>query len=675
MGMWIFHGLAAVAIVAFAAGVARRFRYWRKIGSSAGQRGMAQAVGAGLHAIASPQGAAALLLDGLLFRRLWRASRYRWLIHVFIAWSFAGLFLVGSLGDMAASLGLPLSKDAAWFAAANDTFGLLLVAGVVFAAARRFFPAQPHPATLFDDGLALGLLGFLAIGGFFVEAVRYLESGISSPTAAYAGYGLSRALEPLNANWAVVHDWLWWSHALVALAFVAYLPYSKLLHMFTAPAMLVRNAVAGPSLPRAFPLVELPVAGRPAFTTWQMLEFDACVGCGECLRACSSYAVKQDEGATLVGMVRQGRDLFASPGPLTGLFGGGAAVSDTAWERFQTGVFSCTLCGRCEEVCPLGIKTRSLAMTMREDLATARCMVPKNMGMARDAVVEEGNVFRFPNEDRAMWADFLDNIPGDITTKEHADVLYFVGCVSSFSPAIQEIPQAFLQVLLKAGMDVALLAEKERCCGFPLIMGGLASDARDLIDHNMAELRRLGAKTVVFNCPSCYYTWKKYYPVEGIRLAHATEVIQDLVDEGRLVFEAGAQPVTYHDPCDLGRGMGQYDAPRNVLRSFAPEDYIELVPSKGAALCCGGGGDVEMWDPDLVAGVNTILTDSIVSSGANLLIQACPQCKRVTQRGLEGRGSDIRTMDITELAIEFGTFVTPPIEVGVGEEGVRDGKS
>jgi len=91
--------------------------------------------------------------------------------------------------------------------------------------------------------------------------------------------------------------------------------------------------------------------------------------------------------------------------------------------------------------------------------------------------VEEGNVFRFPNEDRAMWAEFLDDIPPDLLEKDHAAVLYFVGCVSSFSPAVQEIPQAFLQVLLKAGMDVALLAGKERCCGFPLIMGGLAGDA------------------------------------------------------------------------------------------------------------------------------------------------------------------------------------------------------
>jgi len=369
-------------------------------------------------------------------------------------------------------------------------------------------------------------------------------------------------------------------------------------------------------------------------------------------------------------MIRQRRNLFDVTSPLAGVLGGRNGVSAEQWERFQAGVFSCTLCGRCEQFCPVGIKTRGLAMALRLELATARCMMPKNLGVARDAVAEEGNVFRFPNEDRAMWAEFLDDIPADLMDKDHAEVLYFVGCVSSFSPAVQEIPQAFLQVLLKAGMDVALLAGKERCCGFPLIMGGLAGDARALIDHNMAELRRLGAKLVVFNCPSCYYTWKKYYPVEaeGIRLAHASEVINDLVQSGRLVFESGAMPVTYHDPCDLGRGLGVYDVPRDVLKRFAPADYIELTPSREAALCCGGGGDVEMWDPDLVAGVNTVLTDAVLTTGAGLLVQACPQCKRVTQRGLESRGAGVRTLDIAELALEFGTFVDETVAGGAAQE-------
>jgi heterodisulfide reductase subunit D len=393
------------------------------------------------------------------------------------------------------------------------------------------------------------------------------------------------------------------------------------------------------------------------FTPRQLLELDACTRCGECLRACDSFRVKGDEGVALMGMIRGRRRLFERENSFLGKLLHRNGSSEDAWREFQDGVFSCTLCGRCTAFCPVGIRTRDLALTMRQELASARCMMPKNLGVAREALLEEGNVFRFPNEDRAMWAEFMDDLPGDLFDKKSAEVLYFVGCVSSFSPAVQEIPQAFLRVLLRAGVDVALMAGDEQCCGFPLIVGGLAAEATKVIEHNIEQaVRRLGAKTVVFNCPSCYYTWRRYYPLEDVRLVHSTQFIRDLVRSGRLRFKRPDLPVTYHDPCDLGRGAGEYEAPREVLRALGDGNYIELKPSEERALCCGGGGDVEMWDPDLVGEINDMLTDAVDRSGARLVVQACPQCKRTTQRGLNQRESDIRSMDIAEVALEYGIF-------------------
>jgi heterodisulfide reductase subunit D len=397
---------------------------------------------------------------------------------------------------------------------------------------------------------------------------------------------------------------------------------------------------------------------REFFSARQLLELDACTRCGECLRACDSFGVKGDESVALMGMIQRRRRLFKQENSFLRRLLRRDGASEEDWRRFQEGVFSCTLCGRCQEYCPVDIKTRELALTMRQELATARCMMPKNLGVARDAVLGEGNVFRYPNEDRALWAEFLEDLPDDLFSKERAEVLYFVGCVSSFSPAVQEVPQAFLRVLLKAGVDVALLAGKEWCCGFPLIIGGLAADAQKVIDHNIEEgIRRLGAKTVVFNCPSCHYTWSNYYRLEDVRLVHSNQFIRDLVRSGRLRFEGSDLPLTYHDPCDLGRGMGEFDAPREVLRAFGDSNYIELSPSRERALCCGGGGDVEMWDPDMVGEINGMLTRSAERSGARLLVQSCPQCKRITKRGLEAKQSDIRTMDIAEVALEFGAFI------------------
>ncbi len=660
MGPWLFHGLSLLALAAFAGGAGLHVRNWLRARPPAARRVRRP----GDHRRAR---LSAFLVDGLLFRRLRLTSPTRWLTHILLAGGFIGLFAIGSLGDMAAAFGLPLGKDDAWFAALNDSFGVALLVGLLLAIGRRLSRSGTPPEGLLDDWLSLGLLAALAVGGFLLEAARYLDDAPAEvPRAAYVGFALARIAEPAGWNWSRAHDWLWWSHALAALALVAYLPFSRLFHMFTAPATLALNAGSEKGEPLHFgvPPAELgdaqPGLYRPPLLTGvQLLELQACVRCGECLGACSSYALRGDERVSLAGMIRERRLLGEGAGPLSGYLRPADSVPAERWERFRDGLFSCTLCGRCEEVCPVGIKTRALAMTLREELATAHCMMPPNLELARVAVAEEGNVFNFPNEDRALWAEFLDDLPEDLLSRDRADVLYFVGCVSSFSPAVQEIPQAFLQVLLKAGLDVALLAGRERCCGFPLIMGGLSGDARDLIDSNLAELKRLGASTVVFNCPSCYYTWKRYYPLDGIRLAHASEVVEELVREGRIVFEGDAEPITYHDPCDLGRGLGVYEAPRLVLRSFAPEDYVELSPSREAALCCGGGGDVEMWDPELVTGVNSLLTDAVGRTGTGLLVQGCPQCKRVTQRGLEASGSKTRTMDIAEFVLEFGTFVDP----------------
>lgn len=668
MGPWIFHGLSVLALAAFAAGAGLHVRHWmRARPASAGRPVAGEAHGGRGRARLT-----AFLSDALLARRLRTISGLRWLTHILLAGGFVGLFVIGSLGDMAAAFGLPLDKDDAWFAAVNDTFGVALVLGILSAAVRRATGAGPRPRPVLEDWLSLALLAVLALGGFLLEGARYLEDGVASaPRTAYVGYAIADLAEPLDWTWSAVHGWLWWTHALAALAVVAYLPFSRLFHIFAAPATLVLNA----GLPKGSPLYPArageggarPAEGGPAEGLYeppllgsrQLLELQACVRCGACLSACSSYALRGDDRVSLAGMIRERRFFGEGSGPLSGYLRADAAPT-ARWEQFRDGLFSCTLCGRCEAVCPVGIKTRALAMTLREELATARCMLPPNLDLAREAVAEEGNVFNFPNEDRALWAEFMDDLPEDLLAKERADVLYFVGCVSSFSPAVQEIPQAFLRVLLKAGLDVAVLAGRERCCGFPLIMGGLSGEARMLIDHNLAELKRLGASTVVFNCPSCYYTWKRYYPVDGVRLAHASEIVEELVRDGRIVFRGSPQAVTYHDPCDLGRGLGVYEPPRNVLRSFAADEYVELAPSREAALCCGGGGDVEMWDPELVAGVNSLLTDAVEGTGTRLLVQACPQCKRVTQRGFEASESATRTMDIAEFALEFGTFVDPP---------------
>lgn len=397
------------------------------------------------------------------------------------------------------------------------------------------------------------------------------------------------------------------------------------------------------------------------FSPRQRLELDACTRCGECVRVCESYAVTGDIGSVLMGMIQRRRNFLRRENGVLGRWMGWNQPTEDEWRAYMEGVFACTLCGRCVEVCPVNIDTRTLAMAMREELVSHRALHPANLGMARDAVEGDKNVFGLPNEERAFWAEFLDDLPEGFLEKTTGDVLYYVGCVSSFSPAVQEIPQAFLTLLLRAGVDVIILGEREWCCGFPLIMGGMFDQALPLIRHNLhAAVDKAGVSTIVFNCPSCYYTWSKYYKPVGVELYHATQYVRLLQEQGRIKFRSTNQRVTYHDPCDLSRGMKEFDAPREALRNVPGIDFVELAENREMTMCCGGGGDVEMSDAGLVDAINVKLTDAIAESQAELVIQGCPQCKRQTMKGLRTRGIEARTMDMVEFALEYGVFPDDP---------------
>jgi len=247
----VFHVLAALALIIFSVGVIRRVRFWlgaspADIGSSNNWSEALALSGRGLAVFLRSQTLRALFLDGLLLRRLWRENRLRWLIHLSIAWSFVGLFVIGSLGNMASDLGAPLEKDDAWFATTNESLGLALLAGLALALGRRYISPKPYTKTLFEDAAALAVLVLLGMGGFFLEASRFLKEGTPASVGGYAflGYPLSQAIKPLGWDWAAVYDWLWWTHSLLALGLVAYLPFSKLFHMFASPLTIALNAGA-----------------------------------------------------------------------------------------------------------------------------------------------------------------------------------------------------------------------------------------------------------------------------------------------------------------------------------------------------------------------------------------------------------------------------------------------
>lgn len=237
----LFYIVAAVAGAIFLLGVATHLTFWLS-GVPPGQRG--QRLRSFLRFAFSPRGLGVLFSQGLVQGHLFRESRLRWAMSVALAWGALELFFVGSLGNSLQEYGLfSLSKDEAWFAVLNDIGGGLLLLGLALAAIRRYVVREPHLPFAWDDGVILAWLAVAVLGGFLAEAGRLLAQGVPAGAASYSFMGnlLARGLGPLGLTGAA-EPYLWWAHAGVSLGLLAYLPYSKLFHIFLGPlSLLVRG--------------------------------------------------------------------------------------------------------------------------------------------------------------------------------------------------------------------------------------------------------------------------------------------------------------------------------------------------------------------------------------------------------------------------------------------------
>ena len=333
-------------------------------------------------------------------------------------------------------------------------------------------------------------------------------------------------------------------------------------------------------------------------------------------------------------------------------------------------IWRCLGCDTCTAHCPHDLSVRRLVEVMRQHVMQERYLVSGIDALNGDEALRKGvralgmlgqrigtyyNVSGEDNAARLAWTDNLDEKPEGLVQDAEADLAYFVGCVSAMFPMSYGIPQSFVTVLDRAGVRFTTLGGDEWCCGFPLLMAGQLKQAQALIRHNVEQMRALGIPRVVVTCPSCYHMWHHSYPEIigeplGFEVVHAVEVLRDLVADGQLELTEPRRTgvVTYHDPCDLGRKGGIYDAPRKVLCSVPGYTFVDMQQSREHALCCGGGGDLETFDPGLVEEVAAQRIAQAVEVDATVLVSACPQCVRTLSKAARANKVRIRVMDITQ---------------------------
>jgi len=281
-------------------------------------------------------------------------------------------------------------------------------------------------------------------------------------------------------------------------------------------------------------------------------------------------------------------------------------------------VYACTVCGACYEKCKqitsVELGAPDLFEAMRNELASKGWIPDVHKNIA-DKIKETRNAYGEIYEYKAE------------TTERNADILYYIGCTARYR--VPEIADAMLEIFNKLGIKYQVMDE-EWCCGSVLFRTGQVEEAKELVAHNAEEIKKSGAKTVIFTCPGCLKTFEKNYPDMGVELVHSTQFLLRL---GNIKVKKLDMEVAYHDPCHLGRDLGIYEEPRTVLKEVA--NVKEMKREREQAWCCGSGGGVKSAFDDFALWSATERLKEAKEAGAEALVSACPFCKRNLKEAAE----------------------------------------
>lgn len=645
----LFYLLATVSMATFAFGVLSRFRRWT--------RGKFDW---GIERKELPERFRYLATQVFQQPRI-RAQRLSGAMHLFIFWGFLILFVgtdivaVEHYGPVSFFHGLFYLL----FKLVMNFFGALMLTGVGIAVYRRYI-LKPERIAGGGYGLALSFLGVLGVTGFLLEGFRLAAHGYYgwydwSPGGALVA-SLLAATGTSQAKLTDLHRGVWWLHSAVTFTFIALIPYTRLLHIITAPLniffvpMRPKGALATPFLLEELEAgADVQIAPRVVTDLWwqQLLAADACTECGLCQEACPAYAAKRPlSPKQLIISLRE------------------ASLRETPIDEVIPAItsWSCTNCRACMEACPVSIQHIDLITDVRRKLVMDSHLDP-NMVATLGNLRRTGNPYGMPAEQRLTWTSGLPvSVKVEqIKTDEELEVLYWVGCSGAFDERGRRVARAVATVLQQAGVKFRVLGPEERCTGDPARRLGEEGLFQELAHENIRNLGRYGVKKIITQCPHCFNTLKNEYGQFGgnYEVQHHSEFITQLMADGRLQSgsESAPQTVTYHDSCFLGRHNDVYSAPREALQAVPGLKLIEMPRSQEKSFCCGAGG-ANMWF-DVGAGVkiNGLRYDEAVATGAETIATACPFCMTMFDDAHSGKGggNHFQIRDIAEIVAEAVT--------------------
>jgi len=571
------------------------------------------------------------------------------LMHALIFWGFIVLFptiLIAMIGAVDPHATLPWLGSQGWYALMVDVFAGLVFCGVL---AGFYIRKVLRPLRFAGSHLAEADLILAWIAGIVISLVAWHASQIAlgfsdyprewAPVSNLVSGGLA-------GSWvAVLERAAVWTHVLLILGFLVYLPYSKHLHILVAAinVFFTRTRSRGRLEPVDFEKPEAEVrlgAATVQDLTWkQLLDTVSCTECGRCQDVCPAYNTGKELSPKLLIMALRDQVLAQSTTPLVP-----AAVTDNV-------VWDCVTCGACVRECPVGIEHIDHIVDLRRNLVMVESRFPEEAGAMLRDLDRASNPWGRPPSDRTAWAEGLGVHvlqPGETPP----EVLFWVGCAPAFDERARLAAISTAKLLKRARVDFAILGPREACTGDPARRMGDEYTYQRLAKQNVETLNEAKVTKIITTCPHCFNTIGNEYADFGGRyeVIHHTEFLAELVRDGKLKPEAGARKITYHDSCYLARHNDVLEAPREL--AAAAGNAVEMPRSGRRTFCCGAGG-ARMWmEERRGTPINEERVREAASTGADTLAVACPFCTVMLDDGVRTTGVKMQVIDLASLLAE-----------------------
>ena len=594
-------------------------------------------------------------------------------IHALVAWGFTFYLLVNVFdvlyGFIPGFHFFPNSIVGKSYRIFVDIFTVLVLIGVIYFLVRRFILKDSkldiNPPVMLSETAKIGMKkDSLLVGSFIFLHVGARFFSASFEIAQHNPDWYQPAATMLSMFWAnmdignlIIFEHIsWWIALGLILGFLPYFPYSKHAHLFMGPLNIMASENRGSMT--SIETIDFEDESIEQFGAkvlkdlpqTQILDAYACIQCSRCQDACPAYETGKELSPSALEINKR---YFINEHSKSLADGIVIDKALTDWMLTEEAAWSCTTCGFCVEVCPVGNEPMLDILRARQDLVMMESKFPKDAMETFDKMENYGNPWGLSPQDREKWMEGKD-VPL-MREKKEVDVLYWAGCSGAYDTRGKEISQSVVDVFNKAEIDFASLGNEETCTGDSARRIGNEYLFQMMANQNLETFEKYKFKKIVTQCPHCLTTLKNDYSELGANLevVHHSQYISELIKDGKIKPEPWMdKDVTYHDPCYLGRHNDEYDAPRDVIQSIMRDGkLVEMEQNKKESFCCGAGGGNMWYEIKTGERINKNRFNQAVDTNAKTVAAACNFCNIMLEDGMKvtGNDKDMEVLDIAEM--------------------------